>query len=222
MNIKSQLIGLLALALATVSQADTQTISTITTNAGKTYQNCRIFKVDPDGVMFSHSRGGAKVLFGELSAEVQSKLGYDRDKEAAYNQAHAEKIQKEREQMLAYQRELAKAEAAAQAVELKKLEIIRQQTYGGDYAGFGGSLVTPGIWNDAYYNGYNGVGSIWRDGAWRHRSSQGRYVGPGDVVNNGSGNAIGRRYCPPGAVTTRPGLGIPALGALAPSMAPAR
>ena len=66
-------------------------VERISTQSGKTYVGCRIFKVDPDGVMFSHKGGGAKVLFADMTESSRERCGYDANREAAYEKRLVEK-----------------------------------------------------------------------------------------------------------------------------------
>jgi hypothetical protein len=69
------------LASASLLAAPIAEISTLT---GKTYRQCQIVKVHPDGVSFTHANGAAKILFTDLSQEWRTRLGYDPDKAASY------------------------------------------------------------------------------------------------------------------------------------------
>ena len=66
----------LALLFLTASLASAA-IPEITTLTGKTYRQCEIVRVHPDGVSFTHATGAAKVLFEDLSPVWQGRLGYD-------------------------------------------------------------------------------------------------------------------------------------------------
>src|SRR5262245_61831266 len=66
-------------------------IGNITTNLGHTYQDCRVRQVDPDGVIFVHRMGIAKILFDEIPEPMRGKLGYDAQKAADYAKDQAEK-----------------------------------------------------------------------------------------------------------------------------------
>lgn len=233
MKNKHFLTGLAVLAMwASAPAADSSAVSTITTNRGKVYENVRIFQVDPDGVMFSHKHGGAKVLFSEMPTGLRERLGYDEDKEAAYKKDHIEKIREDRKQAMELQKEHLKAEAAANAV---RLETIRQQGIAGDYPGYGygygaglGDLVTPTFWDNGYGYGYgNGYG-------YGPGFGNAGYCGPGypgifrsrttlpSVVQPGTPGIINTRsrggYRP--AFRGNVPYGIPALGNLAPALAP--
>ena len=91
-----------------------QVIESITTLSGKTYLHCRIYKIDPDGVMFFHDRGGCKVLFLDLPQDLKTKLGHNPEKEAAYRGEHATKIREQREQAAAMRKAVAAQAAMVQ------------------------------------------------------------------------------------------------------------
>jgi hypothetical protein len=63
-------------------------IGTITTLLGKTYENCKLLKVQPDGVVISHSQGIVKVPFSYMTPDLQKRFGYDPNKAAAENEAN--------------------------------------------------------------------------------------------------------------------------------------
>ena len=132
MKFRSILVTLaLSLAAFTLNAFDGESIARITTKSGKTYNNCRIFKQDPDGVMFSHELGGAKILYSDMPDSIREKLGYDAAKAESYSNELKEKRKVEREQLFELRKEAIKAEAAASAAELKRLEVFGQaQSYG--------------------------------------------------------------------------------------------
>jgi hypothetical protein len=51
-------------------------LGTIATQDGKTYNNCILLKVEPDGITFSHSAGITKVMFPFLPLELQKRFGH--------------------------------------------------------------------------------------------------------------------------------------------------
>lgn len=113
-------------APARLSGADT--IPEITTLQGRTFRQCEIVRVHPDGVSFRHATGAARVMYSDLSPEWRSRLGYDPEKAAAHLQeqkAQAEKREEARRARAAVEearfRELA--EAAARA----RLQILGQE-----------------------------------------------------------------------------------------------
>jgi len=229
MKIKDFFTSAAFLLLATgIAAANESPVTSITTNAGKTYKNVRVFQVDPDGVMFSHQNGGAKVLFGELPIDIQTKLGYSADKEAAYKKEHAEKIREERRQAVELQKEQYRADAAAAAVQL---EIVRQQAYAESYAAGGGygPIVTPPFWDAGivptlgYGYGYGyGQGSSFSPGYGgyhHHRDRSGAVIAPGGY-QGGPVNIRTTGYRRGPSASRAVPLGIPALGNPAPALAP--
>lgn len=73
--------ALVLLIAASLQAAPLEKIITLT---GKTYRQCEIVRVYPDGVSFTHANGAAKVLFTDLSQELRQRLGYDPAKAAVY------------------------------------------------------------------------------------------------------------------------------------------
>jgi hypothetical protein len=61
-------------AAPTVSANDLGTIVTID---ARTFQNCRLLKVEADGITFKHAEGITKVLFPLLPPDVQKRFGFD-------------------------------------------------------------------------------------------------------------------------------------------------
>lgn len=66
----------------------------ITTNDGIIYRKCKVVRVEPDGITFSHSKGVAKIGFPELPEEYSEAYGYDPEEADEYSLA-AEKRQAE-------------------------------------------------------------------------------------------------------------------------------
>lgn len=60
---------------------------TITTLKGVTYENCRLLRVEPDGISYTHSRGIAKLFFSELPPEYAKRYGYNPQAARDYSQA---------------------------------------------------------------------------------------------------------------------------------------
>ncbi len=56
----------------------------IVTFDSKTYRNVKVTTSDPISITVSHSSGVARILFQEMSAELQKKYGYDAAKAASY------------------------------------------------------------------------------------------------------------------------------------------
>lgn len=80
----------------------------ITDLNGKTYNNVKISKVEPDGISILHSSGAIKLPFSILSDDLRKEFKYDPEKAASYT------VQK--------QKELAKMNAARMAEAAKREE----------------------------------------------------------------------------------------------------
>ncbi len=179
------------LALATAHSAP---IAKITTLRGKTYRQCEMVKVHPDGVSFTHANGAAKVLFTDLSKEWRSRLGYNSEAAAAYqkelaakrmalkaakakreqelNQAMAEAAQvaRFRQLGLAAQADAARQQQAANPLPMSPFQVL--PVLGAVYDGRSieqsyarPSNATP--WRggfDGSYSGYSGAGCQFGDG----------------------------------------------------------
>ena len=65
----------------------------LTTLDKQTFQNYRVVKTEPDGIIIMHAQGGGKVAFTNLSPELQKQYGYDPAK-AAELAKKQEKIRK--------------------------------------------------------------------------------------------------------------------------------
>ena len=52
-------------------------MGTIATLDGKNYQNCKLLKVDADGITVDHTEGITKIAFGLLPPDLQKRFGYD-------------------------------------------------------------------------------------------------------------------------------------------------
>lgn len=159
------LATLLATALGTNALADT-----ITTARGKTYRDCRIKKVEPDGISFTHQDGAAKILFTDLPSAMRAKYGYDRKKADAYAKKVAEQRKEAEKRRQDYLRREAEAIEAAQFINAMRTvqaqnNLILAQTQGystgyGPIAGFyngnagwygGGGPITGPVLNGRPY-----------------------------------------------------------------------
>lgn len=92
---------LLALLLAlTPAAAAPKNYGTITSRSGKSFYDCKIVRVYPDGVGFTHKNGAAKLAFKELPASLQREFRYDPKAAAAYKreQEAARKAEEKRRQ----------------------------------------------------------------------------------------------------------------------------
>jgi hypothetical protein len=54
-------------------------LGNITSVSGDTFVNCKLLKVEPDGVTFSHAAGIRKLLFTDMSPDAQKRFGHDPD-----------------------------------------------------------------------------------------------------------------------------------------------
>lgn len=120
------LILVLSLSLG-LQSASAESIGDIATLRGKTYRQCEIVNIHPDGISFTHANGAAKVLFTDLPAPARQRFGYDPAKAAAYEQEIAEQRLAEKQARLKRQQELGEALALAQQIELARLRGIEVQ-----------------------------------------------------------------------------------------------
>jgi len=89
------------LFLASVVLADNfKTIS------GKEYENARVSRVEPDGIVLITKSGISKLYFAELPKEVQERFHYDAERASAYS---------------------AEQNAAVQMVQKQQAEVMRQK-----------------------------------------------------------------------------------------------
>jgi hypothetical protein len=133
-----RLLTSLLLWTAAAALAHAAPIAKITTLTGKTYRQCQIVRVHPDGVSFRHADGAAKVLFTDLSKEWRARLGYDADKAAAYQQELADKreaakaarakVEEARFKLLAEAAERARIQSLGQEAQVRAT--VQQQDFG--------------------------------------------------------------------------------------------
>lgn len=64
-------------AQAATAAQNSNSLGTITTLDGHTYQDCRVLKIESDGVTFNHADGITKILYPLLPPDMQKKFGYD-------------------------------------------------------------------------------------------------------------------------------------------------
>jgi hypothetical protein len=65
----------------------TNNLGTITTQDGRTFQNCRVIKVKTDGIVVSYSEGITEIKYALLPPDLQKKFGFDPRQAAALTQA---------------------------------------------------------------------------------------------------------------------------------------
>jgi hypothetical protein len=63
-------------AQAAQAAASSTDLGTITTLDNHTYTNCKVVKVDPDGVIFNDDTGITKIEYPMMTADLQKKFGY--------------------------------------------------------------------------------------------------------------------------------------------------
>ncbi|MFZ4764049.1 MAG: hypothetical protein ACOYMN_03770 [Roseimicrobium sp.] len=211
MHTPTILTALFLLSATALRAANGDLVDLIPTNSGKVYTHCRIVKTDPDGVIIAHQHGGAKILFADLAEDVRQKLGYDASAAAAYEQRVAERRATEREALWKYRTELAKVEAAAYAVEARRLDVLAVQSAAGSY---GVSWPNYG-WQT---NGYaDGCGHRLGYGPTTYLREQTRSRVSG-TSPNASAPGVRSRTAPGAKSGARAPMGTPAMGPLTPAL----
>ena len=124
----------------------------LTTVSGKTYRQCRVVQMDPDGVLFRSANGAGKVLFKDLIKPLRDHFGFDPAKLKAHEEQVKEEKIKERKIVEERAREIMKQrqEAVDLALERQALYVLQQaalaaqsnQGYnlGGGFVSLGGTF----------------------------------------------------------------------------------
>lgn len=99
----------------------------ITTVSGRSYQQCKVIKVTPDGVTFRHSHGIAKVLFSDMTENAQKAFGYDEGKEKAFQDQQAKERAEKKEIAKQKTQAAAKASAKARQAQLESQTLLAMQ-----------------------------------------------------------------------------------------------
>jgi hypothetical protein len=107
-----RIVLLLTLLLAAPLFAAVPGTRTITTRVGKSFYECKIVRVHPDGVSFTHRDGAAKIAFKDLPESLRREFRYDPQKATAY----------QREQEALRQEELKRHKLREIAMEEKLME----------------------------------------------------------------------------------------------------
>jgi len=76
-----------AAAAAATAASNSAGVGTFTTLDGHTYSNCKVLKVEQDGVTFSHDDGITKVLYPLMPPNIQKMFDYDPQKAVAQTDA---------------------------------------------------------------------------------------------------------------------------------------
>ncbi len=124
------------------AQADTGTVQNITTEpvdrvdittlSGVDYTNCKVTRVEPNGITVLYAKGIAKIPFTELPEELRAKYNYNSTNAAAYTRTMSRKQAEAWAREQARQQEVAAAAAAARQQEedtalLKKAAEAKRQ-----------------------------------------------------------------------------------------------
>jgi hypothetical protein len=107
-----RIVLFLTLLLAAPSIAAVPATRTITTRVGKSFYECKILRIHPDGVSFTHRDGAAKIAFKDLPESLRREFRYAPEKATAY----------QREQEALRQEELKRQKLREIAMEEKLME----------------------------------------------------------------------------------------------------
>lgn len=110
-------ILLAALLLCTLPvRAAPKNYGTITTRDGRSFYECQVMHIYPDGVTFTHRNGAAKIPFADLPENLRNEFRYDPKAEAEYQkqQSALRKAEQDRrkQQEIAMQEKLMEAKMA--------------------------------------------------------------------------------------------------------------
>ena len=173
-------------------RADEGELSDIKTLTGKSYSQCQVVRVYPDGVTFRHSNGMAKVQFTDLTPEGRKHFGYDATKADAYERKIRDERAKAREVSAAKAAEAQKAwaEAYSQALQLEALAAMQQGPYrSGGYYGF----VNFGL--DTANTGWNGNTLGFHDNLQKRCGTLGLYQTSFIASRGGAFTGRYRNFC---------------------------
>jgi hypothetical protein len=120
---------------------ETEMPSTLTTVKGKTFTRVEVLKYDPDGLMFRHALGMAKVPFADLPVEIQKRFQYKPEAAAALVKEHVDAEREARAKAEAARAEARERKVMEKAMRLQ-MELMRQQAAIG---AMDGGLVIPGF-----------------------------------------------------------------------------
>jgi hypothetical protein len=199
-RIKNDLIGFIMktiLCLATLfglgtgshvwAETEQFTLKTLT---GTTYENCRVLKVDPDGLLFAHSNGAAKIPFSNLGEEWRTKFNFSAEKAEAFVTEHFEAERKAAEAQALRRAEQRRARENDRVYASQQLHPRR-----GDSDWSGGNRGNGNWGNGQWGNGQWGNGQWgngqWGNGQWGNgQGSDGQgWDGQGSNGHGGDGHA---------------------------------
>lgn len=186
-------LAVIALLSVVCTGVQAESVNVVTRN-GKTFQNCRVLQVSPDGVTFRHASGIAKVLFVDMNEAGQEKFGYDPAKTKAYEAKVKEDRQKAREAAAQAAQEKAKAmaEARLRALEAQTLLAMQQSARvqaAAAQQGMGPVWLSGGL---GYGNGFGYYDGAYGYGLGYGLNGFGGYCGPDwDRPGHGDGHGHG-------------------------------
>ena len=163
----------IALLLSVVpAGAASKNYGTITTLDGRAFHECKIMRVYPNGVSFSHRDGVSKITFADLPENLRREFRYDPKAEAEYQkeQAAVRKTEQERrrQQEIVMQEQLmeARMSEASYLASAKRLATSSTSSVGYQTPSWVGTPITgPAVGGRGYggsgYSrfGYSGYGS---------------------------------------------------------------
>jgi len=97
---------------------------------GTEYNNAKVTRVEPDGIVLTTSSGVAKVYFSELPQEVQERFHYDEAKARAYSDeqnARLEQLRKQQEKAKSKQDKIHRLEARYSEFDQKEDDLRREK-----------------------------------------------------------------------------------------------
>jgi len=109
---------------------------------GRQFERVEVLKHDPDGLMFRHSKGMAKIPFADLPEEIQKRFGYQPETAAAFVKEHVEAEKAAKEKAAKERAETRERRAQEKALELQ-IQWMRQQAAAAAAGSEG--LIIPGF-----------------------------------------------------------------------------
>lgn len=100
---------------------------TLTTLDGRSFHDCVIVRVHPDGLSFRHASGAARVEWQALDPALRARCGYDPQRAEAQRQALAAAQAEAKARQDKRDRELSEALAVAQRAEVERLRVETEQ-----------------------------------------------------------------------------------------------
>jgi len=225
----------LVLAALLVCFATAVRAGTITTLRGKTYRDCHIAQIHPDGISFTHRDGAAKILFTDLPRTTRDQYGYDPKKASAYSKKITEQRKVAEKNRQERDARMAEAISAAQFANQVRNSQIQQAQYLADqqaaysnpiYDGFNGwpvptPITGPAFSAGGYRHSYNGTGGYYPSysAPYYRYPSAGYKISGSFGVSKGVHIGVGFGHTPAlGYGSFAPGI---AAGGFVPSLVPA-